>query len=495
MKSSRDILLLGLFSAVSVAAYLVASARTYGIGFPLDDAWIHQVYARNLAERGEWAFAPGEPSAGSTAPLWPALLAMGPLLGLGPYAVTFLLGWLALWALAWVGYTTFLQMLPERRGWAMAAGTLLALEWHMVWSAASGMETLLFALLATAVMILLLKMEQARPNVSFWRWLGLGLLVGLSMWIRPEGITLLGPVALGALLFEKAWAQRGQSLALALAGFAVLFVPYLMFNVNLSGEWWPNTFFAKQAEYAIHRRLPLALRLGQQYALPLIGAGALLLPGFVYRIVRAFKTQAWGVLLAAAWALGHLTLYALRLPVTYQHGRYAMPAMPILFLLGAAGLAEWLRPNAPALWPRVLGRAWLASTAAVLFAFWTIGAGAYARDVAFIESEMVAASHWIADNTDPGDLVAAHDIGALGYFGGRPILDLAGLVSPEVIPFIRDEGRLAAYLDERGAAYLMTFPGWYPDLAARGELVFQTAGQVSPALGGENMAVFAWHLP
>ncbi len=58
----------GLFAlaAASVAAYARAAG---GAGFPLDDAWIHQVYARNLALHGQWAFVLGQPSAGSTSPL------------------------------------------------------------------------------------------------------------------------------------------------------------------------------------------------------------------------------------------------------------------------------------------------------------------------------------------------------------------------------------------------------------------------------------------
>ena len=74
-------------------------------------------------------------------------------------------------------------------------------------------------------------------------------------------------------------------------------------------------------------------------------------------------------------------------------------------------------------------------------------------------------------------------------------LDLAGLISPEVIPFIRDEEKLASYLDQRQADYLMTFPGVYPSIVAQAELVFQTNGRFSPELGGENMAVFRWAVP
>ena len=73
-------------------------------------------------------------------------------------------------------------------------------------------------------------------------------------------------------------------------------------------------------------------------------------------------------------------------------------------------------------------------------------------------------ARWLDAHTAPRDLIAAHDIGAIGYFARRPLLDLAGLVSPEVIPFIRDEARLHALMRQRGAAYLVTFPSWYPHL-------------------------------
>ena len=56
--------------------YLAVSALAAGeLGYPLDDGWIHQVFARNLAETGQMAFNRGEPAAGSTAPLWTVALA------------------------------------------------------------------------------------------------------------------------------------------------------------------------------------------------------------------------------------------------------------------------------------------------------------------------------------------------------------------------------------------------------------------------------------
>ena len=81
---------------IAVLFYLITSELIFRIGFPLDDSWIHLTYARNLAEHREWAFRLGERSAGSTAPLWTVLLAIGFLIGLGPYVWTYLLGWATL---------------------------------------------------------------------------------------------------------------------------------------------------------------------------------------------------------------------------------------------------------------------------------------------------------------------------------------------------------------------------------------------------------------
>lgn len=482
-----------ILAGLSLTGYLLASHLTYRLGFPLDDAWIHQGYARNLARTGEWAFLPGRPSAGATAPLWVALLAPGQWLHLNPVVWSALLGWLNLALLAWLGYWTFQLLSPERRRWAPWVGAALAMEWHLVWAAGSGMETLLAALLFTYVLYLIAAWV---PGRSRWRSILLpGFLIGLSVWVRPDAITLWGPLGL-ILAMEKGQSlERFRRFALAGAGFALTFVPYLAFNRALAGSWWPNTFYAKQAEYAILRLVPYWLRYLDQFQLPLVGAGILLLPGFVLFLRRAWARRAWGSLAGVLWWLGYVGLYAWRLPVTYQHGRYLMPAMPIYFLWGAAGLAQWVGEQPAGLLRRSVNRAWTLATALVLLAFWGMGARAFAQDVAFIESEMVEVAHWLATESAPQEIIAAHDIGAIGYFTQRDLLDLAGLVSPEVIPFIRDETRLAAFLDAQGAHYLVTFPGWYPRLVEGTQLVYQTDSPYAPAQGGEHMAVYRWNPP
>jgi hypothetical protein len=487
MSGRKRTLLLAVVSALSLTVYLIASQLTTGAGFPLDDAWIHQTYARNLAQGYGWSLIPGEPSAGLTAPLWALLLAPATLLHLGPFQLTFLLGWASLWGLSLTAAKLTDVLLPGQPRWSLAVGLLMALEWHLVWAAGSGMETLLFTLLVTYILSLLVLQEEMTNKNS----LLIGALVGLSAWLRPEGITLLAAVGLVWLCRDR----KFKSGAFTLAGFALAFLPYLAFNRWLAGAGWPNTFYAKQAEYISLLELPLFSRLIGQFSLPLVGAGALLLPGYIYSVYKAIKNHSWGILAGILWMLGFLGMYALRLPVTYQHGRYAIPAMPVYFIFSLIGTAKLAVPQSKQMLQRLVSRAWLVSLAVVCLLFYGMGARAYTRDVAIINTEMVAIAQWITEYTSPNELIAAHDIGALGFFGNRPLLDLAGLVSPDVIPFIRDEERLADYLDQQQPVYLVTFPGWYPLLTARAELVYSTNAAFSPESGGENMAVYRWKYP
>jgi hypothetical protein len=275
-------------------------------------------------------------------------------------------------------------------------------------------------------------------------------------------------------------------------GFGFLMAPYLWFNWSLAGDLLPNTFFAKQAEYAILRSLPLWQRILAEFRLPLVGIGILLLPGLIIFVINCLKGRDWVGLGGLLWLVGYLGMYALRLPVTYQHGRYVIPAMPVFFLYGLVGLRVWFEATQSVSKFRLINRVWLLACVVTLLAFWITGGRSYAWDVAVIESEMVAAARWISQKTEIDAKLAAHDIGALGYFSGREIVDLAGLVTPEVIPIMRDESTLGEYLEQSDIQYLVTFPGWYPYLVSRGRSLYTTLGPFSPQIGGENMVVYRW---
>ena len=492
--------LIVVVATAGVVAYVVASG---GAGFPLDDAWIHQVYARNLAQRGEWAFTPGQPSAGSTSPLWTVMIALGYALGLPYRAWALVLGALCLAATGMLGARVAERLFPGVRRVGVLTGLCIALEWHLVWAAASGMETALFGALSMGVVALALapvSQEGRGFRGAAWRGATLGLVGAALTATRPEGALLVALAALAA--FAARWGRLDAGLRWVggvAAGWLVGIAPAAWLNLSLSGSVLPNTSAAKQAEYAILLQWPYLQRLLDVTRQLLAGAAAALLPGLVWAAATRVRESGQGfglrALLPAAWALALLMLYAARLPVTYQHGRYVIPALPPLIVTGVGGTLLLLAAGRRALWGRVLSRSLALAAAGVLAVFWGVGLRLYATDVAIIETEMVAAARYLAESIPPDALLAVHDIGAVGFFAPRPILDLAGLVSPEVIPIIHDEAALLALMEARGAAYLMTFPGWYPHIVAdpRVRLVYQTNG-TAPASGGENMAIYrlAW---
>jgi hypothetical protein len=191
----------------------------------------------------------------------------------------------------------------------------------------------------------------------------------------------------------------------------------------------------------------------------------LLLPAIVAYIVFCWREKRYFLLLPLVWAIAHIALYAARLPASYQHGRYVMPALPPLVFAGTIGLL-WLlrlpinRKSLPArLILRVLAISYLVVSPIALF----IGMTVYKDDVAIIDTEMLAAANYILENIPPDELLAIHDIGAVGYFAPREIVDIAGLVTPDIIPIVANPDALWQYLEESGAVYLMAFPDQIPN--------------------------------
>ena len=182
-------LLLILGGIIVQIIYLGISFKFFGIGFPLDDSWIHQTYARNLVEYGGWFFIPGILSAGSTSPLWTLFLTPGHL-----FQTDFFYYWtFFISGILFIGSSIFFQKLFEKLigkttkyPWA---GFLFLFEWHLVWSVNSGMETVLFIFIILSVFYYLL----SKGDRNLWL---LWILLGIVMFVRPDGLTLLGPFLL-----------------------------------------------------------------------------------------------------------------------------------------------------------------------------------------------------------------------------------------------------------------------------------------------------------
>ncbi len=468
----RDLIIVAA-AVVGVAVYVLAAQAAGGLGFPLDDSWIHQTYGRNLAQTGQWAYVPGVPSAGSTSPLYTILLAVGYALHLPYFAWTYALGAAALAGVGLLGARIAERLYPASRQVGLWTGLALVTAWHLVWAASSGMETILFTALCLLLIYLAWREIDERGN-RFRRGVLFGIAGALLIATRPEGVLLVG---LLGLLVLVGWTQPGWQQSLvswcggALVGGLVGIAPYALLNLTLNGTVLPNTFSAKQAEYAELLRQQFLVNLWTVVQ-PLTAGGQLLLvPGMIAGLVvlaRRYtaKDAEWRcglpLLVVVLWSIGLVLTYAARLPVNFQHGRYVIPALAPLICLGVGGTLSLMATRIAhrrLSWPqRVLMRTLGITTLSLFVVFWALGATIFGRDVHMINSEMVVASQWLAAHVPPEQLLAVHDIGAVGYFAPRPILDLAGLVSPEVIPIITDDHAKMSLMQARGVRYLMALP-------------------------------------
>jgi hypothetical protein len=79
--------------------------------------------------------------------------------------------------------TTARRLLPSYNSRIPWVGLFFVFAWHLTWSAVSGMETLLHAYIIFVVLAMLLTGSR--------NYMLLGVLAGVSIWVRPDGMTLL----------------------------------------------------------------------------------------------------------------------------------------------------------------------------------------------------------------------------------------------------------------------------------------------------------------
>lgn len=488
--------------ALAAAACLVYLRAEVGLlagrlGFPLDDSWIHLQFARQLADGHGLAYDPAGPwVTGSTSPLWTALLAAGFFL---PSAVAWskLLG--CGFFLATVDAT---RRLAAALGLGPAPGRLAALlvaacHW-LVWSALSGLEIGLFAWLSTWGLVLHLR-ERAAP-----RRLPASLAVfAAAALARPEGYLLLALAVADRLPELRRRLTAGDVSWLAgLAGAAIVLAPTMLFYHVAGGSFLPTTFAVKAGAPAdlmpdaryLRKVVEIFFDL-QPAMLLLAGAGAL---GLASR-----RRSGW---LPAAWPAGLALTYALLTPAggpaaVGNFGRYYFPLLPVVTVLGVLGMERAMRPLAAR--RGLAARRPRAVLAAVVLApsLWGLyrGPGRYLQTLANVEQSDVAAARWLAGRLPPEALLAVQDIGALKYFLPNPIVDLAGIVDPDVVPVLRDPGpvyweqRLLAYLETRRPDFLVVFPNSYPGLTGHVPGIEKVRGfpvQQNVTMAGDELAIF-----
>jgi hypothetical protein len=399
------------------------------VEYRTDDTFIFLRFAKNLASGHGLSFNPGQPVYGFTGPLWVFLLAGLTAVGLPPLAAAKGLAFLSGGA-AIVGFGALARrrLPPVVAGLATVA--FAANAWLTRWSAAA-METAL----ATALVVWGLA-RQAEEREDDRRWPVAAVLFALAVLARPE-TALLVVIALAVDVLGGRRARRRALLGLGAS--AVVLVPWLAYSLATFGTLLPHTAEAKGRldlkRVGIDPLLDVIRGIAATSGVEMILIGAAL----VFWLGRTARGR---TPVALEWRRhGVALLWLAGLPLVYVAtafdvlSRYVLPLIPVVVLYGFVALTHLipgraLRPAAAALLAIVL----LQNVLVLKFVVYP-HTHRFSRGVEDCLGEL---GRWAAAHTPPSTTVAIADIGAFGYYSDRRVLDLAGLISPELLPIVNE---------------------------------------------------------
>jgi tetratricopeptide (TPR) repeat protein len=76
----------------------------------------------------------------------------------------------------------------------------------------------------------------------------------------------------------------------------------------------------------------------------------------------------------------------------------------------------------------------------------------------------VSAGKWLKNNTVESAVIATHDVGAIAFYSERKIIDIAGLITPELLEHLNDNmysEYLNNYLAKIKVDYIVTLRNWF----------------------------------
>ncbi len=460
-----------LAAACALIFLAVAWAKNGLWGFPLDDPWIHLCFARNLVEFGSFSYFRDQlATSGSTSPAYTFLLAAFYLFYKNEFIISYTLG-IIFSCLTAFAFWKLVRLDFKNDAWfAVAAALIMALQPKIALIAVSGMETTMFIFFVIAALYF-----YKTANVRC-----LGIMLGLVLWCRPDGLILWVAVAVDYGLRRFAETKKpvgGHEPFFTLKGLLAVFAialamgaAYGAFNFHLSGDILPNTYKAKLTYYGALSPLVFLQRevLGYFFSREFLPISIFFVVGTGCVLVSVLRGGYSAYALYLIFAFGFVAAYCINIPFAHRFGRYMMPLIPCYIVISMLGLRAAALGAARACKREAVGNALCiacAALAVVLASVYLIkDSKEYAYFCKYQNDRQVAAGRWIEAHTPSQAIIATHDIGAIAFYGKRKIIDMVGLVTPELIPHIKQDNFevfLEKYLAQKEVTYIAVLTNWF----------------------------------
>ena len=495
-------------------------------GYLYDDSFYAFQISRNIAEGRGPTFDGVTPTNGFQ-PLYVYLLVPAYKL-LGSDQIAPIYAALTLMALLTAATAVLLILIARRYvsdGVALAAAFLWVFSPVVVRQAANGMETALALFLIASSIYYYLSRVRSNPDVGYGRFFKMGLLLGLTILARVDGILFALVMALDFLLVIRRRAKndgtkvklRGVFVASATA--FLIYLPWVVYGLVAVGRLLPESGAAT-------RFLSIA------YA-PFFGLGGTDLlengpsPSFVwahvvhaasvlkisppvhvlYRVIEKIGGSAptAGTLLVFVNVMGWATLAAFgiwwgrcrRSLEKYERGELTFLLMFSLLLIAAYstyvfGVFFFTRYFYPVFFVATIFAAcviqdvvdlvrrrqmFVRVAAIFVFGLYAVGLVYMGLNSSFRSAPVYHfydVARWVEQNTSENETIGVFQGGAIGYFSGRQVVNLDGKVNGAALEALK-RGDIGGYIDEVGIDVVMDhqsvldlFLGPYSDAALAG---------------------------
>jgi hypothetical protein len=418
---------------LSLGIVVLAMAWLYR-NFVQDDAFITYRYARNLANGYGFVYNFNEPLLGTTTPLYTLVLALlARLSGKDISEISYLLSVFSLWLSGVILYD-----IGKKNGLILAAAVALVYVSNPLLITAIGMET--FFLIA--ILLLALKSYLAgKLNLT-------GLLLGLLILTRYETVLFAGILGVHFLV-------RRKRLPVWLASTTVIVTAWLIFAWYSFGHVIPRSAVAKMTVLTAGDGYPFALGAVIWWRIYGLHNGwyYALVPLALFGGYAAFRYQRYqeGYILILVWTgiyFGGASVVAGSF--SWYYGPL-MPGLSILLVGGIDFLTSFLaalakRTYAQYSWQGLQNGIFVIvgmSLVTLQLSSWTQGWINYQgqiADVRYVVYREVA--EWLNRHASTEASLATEEIGVLGYYTEWRIVDLRGLVTPGLLPWLA-YGRVA----------------------------------------------------
>lgn len=403
-----------------------------------DDSYIYAQFAKNIVNGSGFAFNAGEPTYGVTSPLWTLIISLSGIFGTD-FVLTAKVIDVLFASLAVLVFFLFANQVLNNYIIALLATLAFSMNaWFIRWSA-TGMETSL------AVLLLLLTFYYCYKN----EYLISIFFVALLYLTRPETIILPGLIFIDIYLSSINKKLVFKKIVVSSFLFLIIVLPWFVYAKLNFGTFIPNTALAKAA-FGLRiddflwtvTDLFKTLLVTESVTLFVVIAGIFLMLYLIFRrqnppnVKKAALEWLIGNFVPLFWLIGFILLY-----ISTQANiisRYLLLIIPVLILYSYSFLISILEQFRKS---KYFYTAVFALTIIIVLQNQVIFRNYVKPSINSFTDGMrdcfIPMGSWLKQNTSEDAVVFTPDIGAIGFYSDRKICDGAGLVSPEILEFIR----------------------------------------------------------